>query len=369
MADGKSWNAIMRKAEKLAIRLIVPLVLWPTWTHYQIRRFRDVYCPKFWEERKRKALWRCILELVALLVKWRCIPYHYFRHMLYSTDVTFKEVFQYLPESVFYYRVLPRWRLDACQLDDKIVFAAIAKASGLPVPETILVVRNGTIATGSGRMVADETQLDHVFAKVKAERVYLKPAMCGSGGRGILIFQRSGEHFYHGANKLSLCVLQELASSDWIIQEEVEQTTQLERIFPGSINTFKVTTALQNNTPRIMRCVLRFGMGSCQIDNLHSGGLLVNVDTTTGQLSERAIDADLNEYSKHPDTGVVFGTECFFIKPILDLARRAAISFSCVPVAGWDIALSNTGPVLIEGNSSPDIGTVQRFGGVAMFIK
>ncbi len=366
---GYSWNAMMRKAEKLAIWFAVPPLLWPKWTCYQTRRFIDVYWPKFCGERKRKTIFRCICEMAILLAKWRCIPFHYFRHVLYSRHVSYENVLQYIPETVFYYRILPRWRLDSYQLDDKIVFAAIASSAGLPLPKTIFIIRNERIITDCGIIVADETQLYNVLAEITTEKVYFKPAMCGSGGQGILVFRRLKKHFYYGTNKLTLSLLHELAGADWIVQEEVEQTHQLERIFPGSINTFKITTILRNKSPQLIRCVVRFGRSECEVDNLHAGGLLVNVDISSGQLSTRAIDVELTEYFEHPETGAIFGNEKFAIDPILDLACSAAMTFPLISVAGWDIALSDKGPVLIEGNSSPDIGSVQRFGGVANYFK
>jgi hypothetical protein len=46
---------------------------------------------------------------------------------------------------------------------------------------------------------------------------------------------------------------------------------------------------------------------------------------------------------------------------VLDLARRAhATAFSDHVVIGWDIAILEDGPRLVEGNKGPDLDLVQR---------
>jgi hypothetical protein len=50
-----------------------------------------------------------------------------------------------------------------------------------------------------------------------------------------------------------------------------------------------------------------------------------------------------------------------------DLARRAHRAFDDRVVIGWDIGLTADGPVVVEGNSRPDVDILQRMarGGLA----
>lgn len=67
---------------------------------------------------------------------------------------------------------------------------------------------------------------------------------------------------------------------------------------------------------------------------------------------------------RHPDTGVVFdGFEVPFFHEALMVARQAA-EMVPVSVAGWDVAISHDGPVLIEGNADYDVrGSEMAYGG------
>ena len=54
------------------------------------------------------------------------------------------------------------------------------------------------------------------------------------------------------------------------------------------------------------------------------------------------------------------------ITEVVALAKRCAALFPQTMLVGWDIAISENGPLVIEGNSSPGLTNVQRtHGGVA----
>jgi hypothetical protein len=44
------------------------------------------------------------------------------------------------------------------------------------------------------------------------------------------------------------------------------------------------------------------------------------------------------------------------------LAIAAHRAFADRVMIGWDIAITDDGPIIVEGNSSPDLDIVQRFG-------
>ena len=46
---------------------------------------------------------------------------------------------------------------------------------------------------------------------------------------------------------------------------------------------------------------------------------------------------------------------------VRELAARAHRAFSDRVLVGWDIAITPDGPVIVEGNGSPDLDIMQRF--------
>src|SRR5262249_8226266 len=63
----------------------------------------------------------------------------------------------------------------------------------------------------------------------------------------------------------------------------------------------------------------------------------------------------------HPVTGAqITGRKLPLWDEVLDLARRAHEAFGDQVAIGWDIAILDDGPSLVEGNKSPDLDIIQR---------
>ena len=60
---------------------------------------------------------------------------------------------------------------------------------------------------------------------------------------------------------------------NYIIQPYVNQYEILDKLYPGSVNTFRITTYLENDgTVSVKFAILRFGVDGMKIDNLSGGG-------------------------------------------------------------------------------------------------
>jgi hypothetical protein len=101
------------------------------------------------------------------------------------------------------------------------------------------------------------------------------------------------------------------------------------------------------------------------VDNLHAGGIAANVTLETGELS-RATDLGSRSrrgwLSVHPDTGGLIENR---VLPHWEETKQLAISahreFTDRVVIGWDVAILEDGPIVIEGNGNPDMDILQRF--------
>jgi len=100
------------------------------------------------------------------------------------------------------------------------------------------------------------------------------------------------------------------------------------------------------------------------VDNFHAGGLAAKVDIETGELgpaSDIGLHPSSRWHSTHPLSGAqISGRTLPFWKESLDLARRAHAAIPGRAVVGWDIAIIDDGPVLIEGNGGADLDIIQR---------
>ena len=67
-------------------------------------------------------------------------------------------------------------------------------------------------------------------------------------------------------------------------------------------------------------------------------------------------------YKRHPLTNKEFDSVCIKdVKEAFELCKKAALEVPEVRYVGWDIAFSNKGPVLVEGNEYPGYGILQFY--------
>lgn len=137
-------------------------------------------------------------------------------------------------------------------------------------------------------------------------------------------------------------------------EELVVQHPDMNVLCPTSVNTMRVMTLNDHGRPRIIWMGLRVGNGINAVDNFHAKGMGINIDIETGRLYGEAIDKDLNHYTEHPVTHVKydgFQIPCF--AEAKEMVLQAALESDKILVVGWDVAISDKGPVIIEGNRRP----------------
>ena len=148
------------------------------------------------------------------------------------------------------------------------------------------------------------------------------------------------------------------------LEELVVQHPEMNKLCSTSVNTMRIMTFNNHGNPRILWMGLRVGNGINAIDNFHAKGMAVNIDINTGKLVGNAIDKDLNEYVEHPTTHIKFdGFQIPCFEEAKKMVLEASLESDKILVVGWDVAISDKGPVIIEGNRRPGFDIVQVLSG------
>ena len=99
---------------------------------------------------------------------------------------------------------------------------------------------------------------------------------------------------------------------------------------------------------------LRIGGGDAFVDNYHSGGMATAVDLETGCIVTDGVNELGKIIASHPKTGVTFkGFKIPYFKEALAMVTEACEKNKLSAYIGWDVAISENGPVLIEVNQRP----------------
>ena len=142
-----------------------------------------------------------------------------------------------------------------------------------------------------------------------------------------------------------------IACGKYIVEEKVEQSKCMSQLNPSSVNTIRCMTFRTKAGIEIGPCFLKVGQGNSFVDNGGKGGILIGIDNTNGILDTVGYDEFLMEYTDHPDTRTEFvGYQLPEWFQMRTLAKEMSAQMPGVRYIGWDLAHTENGWVVIEGN-------------------
>lgn len=128
---------------------------------------------------------------------------------------------------------------------------------------------------------------------------------------------------------------------------------------PSSVNTLRVITGAVDGKSWLMYAGARFGSGESFADNFHQGGCAVLVDMETGKLTGRGINKKRQEVD-HSATGIPLdGCPVPYWEEIKAMVLEAALVCDDINLVGWDVAICEDGPMIVEGNRGSGFDLVQ----------
>lgn len=154
-----------------------------------------------------------------------------------------------------------------------------------------------------------------------------------------------------------------IGNGDFLLEEKVELCEELKRLNPPSCNTIRVYTIIdQTEHAHVIDAVIRVGGGDTIQDNFHAKGVVYPIDLETGRIKCAGKDLQNNEYLTHPSTGVYMpGYQIPRWEDVINFTLDAARQNPKARFIGWDVALTDYGCEMIEGNYYVYCGLIQIF--------
>jgi hypothetical protein len=304
----------------------------------------------YFGSRERKSLWQQSQEVRALWARYRCVPYHYFKHRLYQRSAR-ADFINYLPAKLmrpFRRDRNPRSRVS--MLNDKLETIRVLAGTGVRCVETLLSVNaGGTILRGDGAAVAADAAAEALHKHGGA--LFVKP-----------IDSRKG----YGAFRLRAAEIDAASIAplrNVVIQPALRNHAIIEAMNAGALSTVRVSSFVEDGRCTLLAAFLRVAQGEAVVDNCSQGAIAIGIDLPNGALNESGMT--LAEYGRrvhavHPDTGVRFGSVTLpWWRETLELAERAALGLQPHATLGLDIAITPDGPVFVEANDAGCIVLLQ----------
>lgn len=243
---------------------------------------------------------------------------------------------------------------------DKVMSFLYLRAIGTPTPAVHGFVEGSRVVLlgdQDGRGGVDELLDRH-------GKLVVKPRD-GAHGAGVRLLERS-----RGGTRVNgqeVDGLDDVLRGRVVVSEFVEQHEYARAIFPGSTNTLRVLSLRRHDDgePFVAAAIHRFGSErSKPVDNIELGGFTARVDLETGALGPLAAipgasiphGRRLVWFDEHPDTGTrVTGTVVPRWAEIVDELNRTMSLLPGFSWIGWDVAVTDDGLSIIEGNTGSGI--------------
>ena len=252
----------------------------------------------------------------------------------------------------------------------KLPEKALLTLLGLPTPRFLGFAHRVGGRTAAGAPLASSADFETFLGTLPMERICFK-LMEGHGGSGFLAVRavrtatgwllvplaggeaETAPEFY--ARHI------EPARNGRLIEEYLDQHPEYARFNETSVNTLRILAyAPPDGAARALGGYLRIGRRGAVVDNHVAGGIVAGVNLETGVLGP-AFDGTPSRrlYPTHPDTGrAIEGVRLPFWEEALRLTEAALDAFPKMRFAGFDIAVTPAGPVIIEINNYPGLDGV-----------
>ena len=195
-------------------------------------------------------------------------------------------------------------------------------------------------------ITVDDATDEEIAIFIKNNKKFICKPQSSHGGRGIML--------YHVNDEINTqTIRQELKGYE--LEELIIQHDRLQEINPHSVNTLRITTIKEDDDVHIISAMFRCGTKDAPVDNWSQGGLTAAVDIDTGIIFTKAIQKlpRRRDYVIHPTSGVVLvGFQIPFWEETKQMVYDMASRIDDVRMVGWDMAITNDGPCVVEGNHS-----------------
>ncbi len=154
-----------------------------------------------------------------------------------------------------------------------------------------------------------------------------------------------------------------LKENSLFVEGSIVQHPEMSRLNPTSINTVRVTTLLdKNDEAHVMYAIQRIGIGGMSVDNVGSGGIYTVLSEEGEIINPCWSDKTISTYTKHPTSGMdLIGFRVPYFREALELCKDAARVEKHIRYVGWDIAITEKGPLIVEGNPLPGYDMPQNY--------
>ena len=251
-------------------------------------------------------------------------------------------------------------------VSDKLLFDAILRGMGYPVPRLQALLSPHRHGGGFASLKTARDILD--FLEKQAEYpIFCKPVRGQGGQDSFAIRHQVGREieFLDGTREETHLFAERLFAehrAGMVMQDFVRQHPDLTAVCGEVVGTVRLFTFWEGRDIHVIDAAWKIPTGGGMADNLGYGSFIGQVDVGSGRVGtvRVAVAPGADSVTHHPVSGAeLTGLALPHWQAAKDVCCQAARLLYGMPLVGWDVAIGENGPVLIEANSIPGLEAVQ----------
>lgn len=260
---------------------------------------------------------------------------------------------------------------------DKLAFNEHCARHRLPTVPILAIIDPSPRDSFAHLAIPDARALGAFLESHKAPLFFKR--IDGSKGQGAFVVEHASRGFRFGervgtaADLFAACrddtKAWEHGTTRYLIQPRIRIHPALNAIMsPFGVGTMRAISTMIDGKPGFPFAFLKMTVGRAETDNVlagKSGNLVAGIDLDTGKLTWAAGSRsrrwpDMVEIDRHPDTGQpIAGFALPHWREATELMLRAAASAPGIGLAGWDVAFTPDGPLVLEVGVQASLDIIQ----------
>lgn len=283
----------------------------------------------------------------------------YSNFRLYERGSSFRENFLSYRQACIYWKILnPDSYANIAR--DKFLSHLLLERVGIPMPK-LIAYYHPEIGVKEGLAGHHYEHIADIIKQSGIKRFVVKPSSDSAHGSGVTVchnlIEKDGDLYVRKYDGEEIALKKLFGNVPMLIEELVEQTDQFKKFNSSSINTVRVMTCLYpDSSVKVMATFMKIGRNGSDVDNAGSGGNVdCVIDTITGEThGAKQFNSwdDIRKIKLHPDSGEKLnGVVIRNWDEIIESLKKYQTLIPQIKIIGWDVAVTDKGPVIIEINN------------------
>lgn len=310
------------------------------------------------------------LDMAKLYCKCRIGPNYYLLAGFADPNIPFEMKTQHLNDEE-YHRCLNRLNPKEYRkiTQHKLSEKALLQLLGVPMADFVAYWSDkGGFAMGNAQELKSLDDLDILLRRYR-DRILCFKMLEGWGGRGFfagrveladgnLIIGKLYSDDIYGISDIAAHFKEHDATGSFLVESYIEQTEAYSQFNESSLNTVRVwVLEKRDGSADVLGAYLRVGRRGSLTDGGENGGFKCPLDLDSGRVGPGVfMDTPFREeIVSHPDTNApIAGKVLEGFPEIKALCCETLVKIPHIRFAGFDVAMSVAGPVIVEINVCPD---------------